>query len=116
MGFHRADCLAALVAKLPSSCQVSFSKRLTSYSQDGSEIEIAFRDGSTAKCDILIGADGYKSVTRECMLQEKARTTSSEEEGVEILSGIDPVWSGDIAYRAVIPTEKIRTLAPTTLP
>jgi 2-polyprenyl-6-methoxyphenol hydroxylase-like FAD-dependent oxidoreductase len=58
MSFHRAEFHGALLNRLPSSCGAFSSKRLESYTQQpGGAIMLRFQDGSTATCDILLGAD-----------------------------------------------------------
>lgn len=112
MMFHRADCQTALLNCLPPSCKVSLSKRLSSYSQDTSQIQLSFQDGSKAECDVLIGADGYKSVVRRYLLQERAKSATSEEEASEILSATEPLFTGAIAYRTTVSADKVRELHP----
>ena len=111
MNFHRTDFQGALLHILPDTCQVSCSKRLASYNHDVDGIELLFIDGSTVKCDVLIGADGYKSAVRRVMVEQRASLTS----GVlasEMRSAADPLWTGINAYRAVIPVEKVRAEHP----
>jgi len=70
-----------------------------------------FVDGSTAVCDILIGADGIKSVVRRCFLMERSEQAARAgrlADAEELLHGINPTWTGIVAYRALIPTEKLR--------
>lgn len=112
MMFYRADCQTALLNCLPPSCRVSLSKRLASYNHDGSRIELCFQDGSKAECDVLVGADGYKSAVRRCLLQERAKFASSEKEASEILSATEPLFSGAVAYRTTVPADKVRELCP----
>ncbi|KZT56920.1 FAD/NAD(P)-binding domain-containing protein [Calocera cornea HHB12733] len=54
---------------------------------------LTFTDGTVAEADVLVGADGIKSVTRRVMYGDKAES-------------IEPKWSGCIAYRGLIPMEK----------
>jgi len=65
---------------------------------------------------VLIGADGLKSVVRKAMLNEKADRAKAQgrwKEVSEMLSSVDPVWSGTNAYRTLIPAERLRARAPT---
>ncbi|KAG5731013.1 Salicylate hydroxylase [Termitomyces sp. T112] len=97
---------------LPPHYNTFFSRRLRSYEEPQTgEIQLLFEDGSTAKCDILIGADGIRSAVRRSMLIQQAkketalgRITESE----ELINNIEPVWTGILAYRALIPTERLQ--------
>ncbi|KAF5379638.1 hypothetical protein D9757_009181 [Collybiopsis confluens] len=114
--FHRADYQQTLLNHLPKRCRTYCSKRLRSYTQRQSgSIELLFEDGTTSSCDVLVGADGVKSVVRAGILGEKARWAQGEgrwKEAAEILTHVEPVWSGSNAYRALIPVEKLRAIAP----
>ncbi|EGO01403.1 hypothetical protein SERLA73DRAFT_50608, partial [Serpula lacrymans var. lacrymans S7.3] len=114
--FHRAHFHGVLLKHLPSTCRTHCSKRLKTYKQpDIGPIQLYFQDGSTASCDVLIGADGVKSVVRTCMLQEQADEAARRgdlEMSQSILSCIEPVWSGFVAYRTLISSDKLRKQAP----
>lgn len=113
---HRPDFQQVLLRHLPKRCQIHCKKRLRSYSQNPSgPIQLFFEDGTTALCDVLVGADGLKSATRACFLDEKTRWAQAEgrsRDAVEAQSSVHPLWSGTVAYRALIPAEKLRALAP----
>ncbi|KAI5116471.1 hypothetical protein M0805_001634 [Coniferiporia weirii] len=124
LSFHRADFINSLATQLHSeTISTHFSKRLESYSlgivtSSPSSIALNFNDGATATCDVLIGADGINSATRHTLLELAAKDAESNnvEEGKrtgQILRGVaDPVWSGSVAYRAVIPREKLEKVNP----
>ncbi|EIW63582.1 FAD/NAD-P-binding domain-containing protein [Trametes versicolor FP-101664 SS1] len=101
--FHRAQFLDVLVDHLPQDV-AHFGKRLVNYRttehDTSTETELLFADGSVAACDILIGCDGIKSVVRKQMLEDHAREGSGDP---RLLDHIEPVWSGSIAYRGLIP-------------
>lgn len=115
--FHRADYQRTLLNHLPKRCRIHCSKRLESYVQrQSNHIKLLFQDGTNAYCDVLVGADGLKSVVRAGLLGEKAQSAQREgrwKEASQLLSHVDPVWSGTNAYRALIPVEKLRALSPT---
>ncbi|THG99814.1 hypothetical protein EW026_g2629 [Hermanssonia centrifuga] len=125
ISFHRPQFQAVLLRHLSSSCNTYTSKRLVSYTQDTpdtlsanasiSPIRLYFRDGTTATCDLLIGADGVKSTVRATMLNHKAadlRAMGKVAEADEALAAVQPKWSGTMAYRAVIPADMLRSKHP----
>ncbi|KAG2159502.1 FAD/NAD(P)-binding domain-containing protein [Suillus bovinus] len=114
MRFHRADFHGVLLSHLSPSCTTHNAKRLQSYIQPRSRkspIRLIFKDGSTATCDVLIGADGIKSAVRSCMMRELADVIDPRQKQ-SVLSCINPVWSGVTAYRTLIPAEKLRARCP----
>lgn len=100
-----------------------FGKRLLSYSHEDSSdatppITLKFKDGSTAHCDLLIGADGVYSTARHSLLELAARDleAGSTDEGKKTANVLrekkEPVWSGHTAYRATANSEMLRKLNP----
>lgn len=81
-----------------------FGKRLATYSRaaDG-ETALVFSDGSTATCDVLIGADGIKSTVRVQMYAEAAEAAGD----FTLMRHIEPVWTGTMAYRGLIRTQDV---------
>ncbi|KAL5499135.1 hypothetical protein ACEPAH_1653 [Sanghuangporus vaninii] len=125
--FHRADFQQCLVEHLnPNVIHAHFSKRLIGYSLSSKDVDtpgritLKFKDGSEAQCDVLIGADGIRSATRHVLLELAAqeiehRGTGGERQLAETLMSpgkLDPIWSGSVAYRALIPREKLATVNP----
>lgn len=98
-----------------SQDRVHFNKRLAAYESvesstgAGSEIILHFTDGTTAVTDLLIGCDGIKSAIRKQMY-----TAFSKESGKEACLDkyVEPVWSGSLAYRALVPAEPLRRMNP----
>lgn len=80
----------------------SFGKRLSHYSIQEDEIRLEFRDGSEASCDLLVGCDGIKSVVRKQLLEEL-----SDKRDRQLRGFIDPVFTGTMAYRALMPVERL---------
>jgi salicylate hydroxylase len=114
--FHRPDFQRVLLENMPSSCGLHCSKRLRTYTQHPTgTIELLFEDNTRADCDLLIGADGIRSAVRKAMLQEKtqqAKSRGNVNEAKEFLASVDPIWSGTVSYRTVVPAEKLRAYAP----
>ncbi|KAJ7065673.1 hypothetical protein C8F01DRAFT_1126365 [Mycena amicta] len=113
---HRADFQTALLRRLPPTCRITCSKRLRTFSQRQSgTTELVFEDGTTSFCDVLVGADGLKSATRAALLSERVSWMQEQgrwQDAVDIAACIDPVWSGQVAYRSLIPAERLKTLTP----
>ena len=107
--FHRAHFLDALVAHLPKGI-AHFGKRLTSYTyipvaqRREPGIFLQFADGSVATCDLLVGCDGIKSVIRKQMLEDHVHKQGGDP---RLLEHIEPIWSGMIAYRGLIPVDRL---------
>jgi salicylate hydroxylase len=105
-----------LLNKLPSHCRTFSSKRLESYTQrPGGPIELRFHDGSTATCDILLGADGIKSVVRKTMFQDAALEAESQcrnADAAELRNLSELRFSGDFVYRALIPVARLSSISP----
>jgi hypothetical protein len=116
MGLHRAEFHAVLLNHLPTRCRTSSSKRLESYEQQpDAPIMLHFQDGSTATCDILIGADGLKSAVRKTMFQEAATWAESQHrntEAAELRNLSEPRFSGAFCYRALIPAVRLSSISP----
>jgi salicylate hydroxylase len=115
MSFHRAEFHGAVLNRLPSGCGAFPSKRLESYTQQpGDAIKLRFQDGSTATCDILLGADGVKSAVRKTMLHEAASWAESQHrdaDAAELRNLSEPHFSGFFCSRALIPAERLSSIS-----
>ncbi|KAJ7590412.1 hypothetical protein C8J56DRAFT_1048574 [Mycena floridula] len=103
--YHRAQFLERLVSLLPKRVQdecVHFKKRLSHYEQGNGSVVLHFTDGTTASCDILIGADGIKNPTRYGIFAEKAALEANEAEKERLMNWAVPRWTGLVAYRGLI--------------
>ncbi len=112
---HRADTLKVLTDSLSKDVGTHFMKQLVGYVQNTSGvITMSFADGTTAEADIVVGADGLKSVTREVMYRNFADAAKGHDEikAQNFESFIQPTWSGMYAYRALIDSEKLHKIAP----
>ncbi|TCD68035.1 hypothetical protein EIP91_011646 [Steccherinum ochraceum] len=119
--FHRPDFQKVILKHLPPSCRTHTHKRLVSYlhgpasSSAQPPIHLHFRDGSTAVCDVLIGADGIKSAVRGTMLRElasQAQAAGKPEEAQQHLAGIEPRWSGASMFRTTFSADLLRQHLP----
>lgn len=105
--YHRAHVLELLADMLPKHV-AHLGKRVTAYKALGnasSPVEVAFADGSTVTCDVLVGCDGIKSVVRRCMFESLAAGGQPD-----MRKYIEPIWTGEILYRALIPSEQVPRL------
>jgi FAD-dependent urate hydroxylase len=65
---RRADLYAALRAlAIERGIPIDYDRRLTGYTEDPGGVTASFADGSTASGDLLVGADGLRSRTRELL-------------------------------------------------
>ena len=85
---HRADFLNLLFAALPKGT-VNLGHRCTRISEDSDRVHLSFANGASAEADVVIGADGIRSVVqREIGLESR------------------PTSEGTMAYRGLIPAER----------
>ena len=103
VSYHRADVQEALLEHISPSVQILTSHRLTSYRQTEDGVNLFFKNGKTATCDLLIGADGINSAVRKSFLAELK--SLSDEEATRIAR---PVWTGTHVYRDLIDSETLR--------
>ena len=119
---HRKDMIDVFLRNLPPSHALHTSKRLVRYERATYEdpqqqrLILYFADGTTARADVLVGADGIHSVTRECMYERahKSECDTSDVQRTECprCKAADPIWTGVTSYRCLIPTAKLYALNP----
>ncbi|KAI0358146.1 FAD/NAD(P)-binding domain-containing protein [Trametes cingulata] len=119
LAFHRADFHGVILRHLSPRCRTYTRKRLVSYHQNTSSphsiITLYFKDGTSATCDVLVGADGVKSAARRTMVEElatAAKVNGRPDHVRKLQDAAPPKWSGTLAYRATIPANKLRSLLP----
>ncbi|MGI5326870.1 FAD-dependent oxidoreductase [Actinomadura nitritigenes] len=81
---HRGDFIEALLSVLPDG-MVRLGHKLERIEDKGDRAVLTCADGTTVEADLVVGADGIRSVVRE-----------------QLFSAGEPVFSGEHAYRAVI--------------
>ena len=89
---HRADlhrALQDLVTRLDPQA-IRLNARATRIEEASDHVAVHFADASQIDTELLIGADGIKSVVRELVVGKDA-----------------PVFTGQLAWRCTIPTEQI---------
>ncbi|VDB84464.1 unnamed protein product [Peniophora sp. CBMAI 1063] len=113
---HRAELHGICFRRLPNRVATHTNKRLVSYLDPldaDTPIRLVFADGTEATCDVLIGADGVKSVVRATMLEGLAsRLPEDEGQRESLRERIPPRFSGAMTFRAIIPREKLSGLSP----
>ncbi len=73
---HRGD-LQALQCETLTDGTLHFGKKLATIEDTGSDVHMTFEDGTSARADIVIGADGINSKVRETLLGLRSRTTAA---------------------------------------
>lgn len=89
---HRADLhetLANAVQKMKKGL-VHLNKKATGYTEMEDGVELHFEDGTSTKGEILIGADGVKSVIRD-----------------QVAGAVEAIYTGDSAWRITVPKDKL---------
>ncbi|KAF9554206.1 salicylate hydroxylase [Agrocybe pediades] len=93
LGIYRPAFLDALMPLLDPAC-ISFNKHCTAVEELPSGRQLVhFSDGTTHETDLVIGADGIKSVTRKKVVGD----------GNDCLG-----FSGTYAYRGLIPMDQLK--------
>lgn len=89
---HRVDLHAALVdtVLMRQPGAIELSCRVQSVHEDANGAAVTTSDGRTFKADLVVGADGVKSVVRQ-----------------HVLGADKPVFTGQVAWRVTVPTERI---------
>jgi salicylate hydroxylase len=89
---HRADLLSIIAAGFPPE-RIHLGHRLVGHADKGDRVEAAFANGARVTADVLVGADGIHSTVRAALLGEEA-----------------PRFAGCVAYRGLVPVERIADL------
>jgi salicylate hydroxylase len=66
-GVHRAD-LQAILSRAVGMDRIHLSRRLADLQDSGDEVTLRFEDGSSTRANLVIGADGARSLVRRWML------------------------------------------------
>ena len=95
--FHRADLLDALAGKLDHGA-IHLGHRLTGLDERGDHTLLAFANGAQVEAEMVIGADGVRSVVRHALYGDD-----------------NPSYTGQMVWRALLDAREIPedVLAPT---
>ena len=80
---HRADLQTVLVNAL--NCDIEFNASIANYKESDAQVSIELQDGRMFDGDLLVGADGIKSIIR-----------------TQLLGEAKPRFTGNVAWRGVI--------------
>jgi salicylate hydroxylase len=89
---HRADLHDILAARARQADPdvIRLNRRVTGFEERADGVTLRFADGSSARGDLLIGADGLKSAVRKQFLGDAPAT-----------------YTGDAAWRITVPTDRL---------
>jgi 2-polyprenyl-6-methoxyphenol hydroxylase-like FAD-dependent oxidoreductase len=121
----RADLQATLAAQIPAA-QIHLGKRCTAVSQTPHTVTATFADGSNATSDLLIGADGLRSVVREQVapahpLRYSGQTCYLGLADIalpdDLLRVVREIWGGRLRFGySAVAAERVYWFAPQTAP
>jgi salicylate hydroxylase len=90
---HRADLLAAVAGAMPAE-RIHLGHRLVGLTDHGDGVRARFANGAHADVDVLVAADGIHSDVR-----------------AELFGPEKPRFTGCVAYRGLIPADRLRDLS-----
>ena len=103
--FHRADLLDALASRLDHSA-IHLGHRLTGIAERSDRIMLAFANGTRVEAEIVIGADGVRSVIRRALYGDDNPTYTGQMVWRALLNG------GDVPEDVLEPTGHIQWVGP----
>ena len=103
--FHRADLLDALASGLDHSA-IHLGHRLTGLEERSDRILLAFANGAEVEAEIVIGADGVRSVIRRALYGEDNPTYTGQMVWRALLNG------SDVPEEILEPTGHIQWVGP----
>jgi salicylate hydroxylase len=103
--FHRADLLDALASGLDHGA-IHLDHRLTGLAERSDGILLAFANGTEVEAEIVIGADGVRSVIRQALYGDDNPTYTGQMVWRALLNG------GDVPAEVLEPTGHIQWVGP----
>lgn len=67
LAVRRTDLVRALAEALPQSCAMRFGQSIAGFTDNGDHVEIRLAGGEAIHADLLIGADGFRSMVRQTL-------------------------------------------------
>jgi salicylate hydroxylase len=89
---HRADLLGIISGAIPPK-HLHMGRRCVGLVQRDDGVEVKFEDGTLVEAGVVVGADGIHSAVRR-----------------ELFGAEQPRFSGNVAYRGLVPVERIADL------
>lgn len=110
LGIHRAVFLDSILPMVDSS-KAHLNKRCINLRVDGTgldfpQIELLFSDGTNAKADVVLGADGIRSIVRTFVFGDEEISIGSD---TSHLNTIRTNFTHTYAYRGLVPLESLRS-------
>jgi salicylate hydroxylase len=103
--FHRADLLDALADKLDRS-SLHLGHRLTGIAERGNRIALVFANGNQIEAEVVIGAEGVRSVVRQSLYGDDNPTYTGQMVWRALLNG------SDVPEEVLEPTGRIQWVGP----
>jgi len=91
-GIHRAD-LQQIMAEAVGHDRIHLGKEIIAYAHEGDEVTIRFADGTQAQADLVVAADGARSIVRELMVGHD-----------------DKIYTGRSGFRGLVPVRDVPSL------
>ena len=89
---HRADLVMGMMRALPPE-RLHLGHNCVNFVDNGDQVEAEFENGTRFNADVLVGADGIRSIVRQTLF------------GPE-----QPRFTGSVAYRGLVPSDRLAHL------
>ena len=103
--FHRADLIDALAAGLDPA-MIHLGHRLSGIEERGASVALRFANGATVDADIVIGADGVRSVIRHALYGDDNPSYTGQMVWRALLNG------ADVPAEVMEPTGHVQWIGP----
>lgn len=67
LAIRRNDLVRALAESLPGTAEIRFGETVGGFEDKGTHVDVSLASGETVTADLLIGADGFRSHTRQAL-------------------------------------------------